>query len=63
MNGQNLKELRLKLKLTQEKMGEKLGISRDAVSKLESGKNTMSKPVKILLTHLESSFCETQSLQ
>lgn len=45
----NIKSLRLSLSLTQEKMGEQLGISKSAVSKLESGENKMSKPVAKLL--------------
>ncbi len=48
MNKDELKELRLRLDLTQTQMAEKLGITLSALYKIESGKNNMSKPVALL---------------
>lgn len=50
----NLKEVRKSLNLSQKEMGELLGITKDAVSKLERGVNKMSKPVELLLKHHSS---------
>lgn len=44
--------LRLKLGLNQREMGEKLGIRRSAVAKIEAGRNLMSKPVELLAKKL-----------
>jgi DNA-binding transcriptional regulator YiaG len=52
MKAQEIKELRARLELSQTAFGEKLGITRDAVAKLESGENNMSRPVEILATQL-----------
>lgn len=52
MNAEQLKALRLTLGLTQAQMGEKLGITRDGVAKLESGENNMSRPVELLALQL-----------
>ena len=52
MTGEELKALRLRLKLTQSQMAEKLGITLSAVFKLESGENNMSKPVAMLAEKL-----------
>lgn len=56
MNADELKALRLQLKLTQAELAGKLYISRDAVAKLESGKNNMSKPVEALAIQLHNSL-------
>ena len=48
MNKEELKALRDKLGLSQEAMGEKLGITAGAISRIESGENNMSKPVAML---------------
>ncbi len=56
MNKTQLRALRLKLDLTQKQMGERLGITPSAVAHLESGTNTMSKPVAILCQQLETGF-------
>ncbi len=56
MTGAELKDLRLKLNLSQSKLGEMVGISKSAVSKLENGTNRVSKPVEIHLRKLESAF-------
>ncbi len=53
MNAQDLKDLRLRLKLSQRAMGERLGVSGTAVYKLEHGINRMSKPVEMLAGKLE----------
>ncbi len=54
MEASELRGLRLKLGLTQHQMGERLGITRGAVTKLEAGKNPMSKPVEKLALILAS---------
>ncbi len=52
MTGEELKALRLQLRLTREGMAEKLGITASAVFKIESGENNMSKPVAIICAEL-----------
>lgn len=54
MTGDELKDLRKRLHMTQEEIGVKLGISRDAVYALEKGKNNMSRPVEILALQLKA---------
>lgn len=44
----NLKELRLKQGLTQEKLAEKSGVSRITIAKLESGTQTVIKSSTII---------------
>lgn len=56
MDAHELKALRKKLELTQTQLAEKLGISRTAVAKLESGENNMSKPVAMLVEKLVIPF-------
>ena len=53
MTGEQLKELRKRLGLTQTQMAEKLGITLSAVYKIESGENNMSKPVALLAESLK----------
>lgn len=53
MDGKSLKELREKLKLSQEQIGRSLGISKAAVSKLENEINKMSRPVDLLCRQLQ----------
>lgn len=55
MTPTELKDLRARLGLTQAGLAEHLRISRDAVAKLESGKNHMSKPVEELARRLAES--------
>jgi transcriptional regulator with XRE-family HTH domain len=54
MTGDELRTLRKKLHLTQEEIGEKLGITKDAVYAIECGKNKMSRPVEILAMQLHA---------
>ena len=56
MNGQELKALREHLGLSQSELAKRLFISRDAVAKLEAGKNRMSKPVEELGRQLKNSL-------
>ena len=44
----NLKKLRLKQGLTQEKLAEKSGVSRITIAKLESGAQTVTKSSTII---------------
>lgn len=53
MTGEELKALREKLGLSQTALAEKLFITRDAVSKLESGKNVMGRQTKALAAQLK----------
>ena len=55
MEGSELKALRAKLALTQSQLGERLGITASAIAHIESGKNTMSKPVELLASILAQS--------
>lgn len=48
MNKDELKSLRLSLNLTQPQLAEKLGVTRDAIAKYESGKTNMRKSVAML---------------
>lgn len=52
MNGKQLQELRLKLNLSQQAMGDKIGITRQAVAKIESGENNMRRSVAMLAEQL-----------
>ena len=52
MTGAELRALRIGWELTQEELGKHIGISASAVAHLESGKNTMSKPVAILINQI-----------
>ncbi len=52
MNASELKTLRHTLGLTQDELGKRLGITRNAVAKLEAGHNRMSKPVAMLCQQL-----------
>lgn len=52
MNSSELKALRLCLGLSQSELAQRLFITRDAVSKLEAGKNRMSRPVEELARQL-----------
>lgn len=51
MDKNELKALRLKLKLTQVQMAEKLGVSRSAIAKYEAGE-VMRKSVSMLAEQL-----------
>lgn len=53
MNPIELRTLRLRLNLTQAELAQRLFISRDAVAKLEAGRNRMSKPVEELARLLQ----------
>ena len=55
MNAQELKDLREHMNLTQQQLADRLFITRDAICKLEAGKNKMSKPVQELLRQLAES--------
>ena len=67
MTKDELKALRAKLGLTQEQMGDRLGISRDAVYSLECGRNNMSRPVEMLANLLanppQDQLREAQAVQ
>lgn len=54
MTNVELRALREKLGLTQAELGERLGITASAVAHLESGKNTMSKPVAMLAASIRA---------
>lgn len=58
MDKTELKALRKQLGLTQAEIGEKLGITSDAVSMLERGKNNMSRPVGMLAEILKRNSLE-----
>jgi transcriptional regulator with XRE-family HTH domain len=51
MDGKELKELRIKLGLTQTQMAERLFVSRDAIAKYEAGGN-IREPVQELARRL-----------
>lgn len=42
--GETIKQARLKQKLTQEELGEKVGVKKSQISKLENGKSVMTLP-------------------
>ena len=52
MTAADLRALRDRLGITQAELAGRLFISRDAVAKLEAGKNRMSKPVEELARQL-----------
>lgn len=52
MTGKEIKEARLKLGLTQEKFGEKLGSAKRTVQDWESGLRNPSGPAKILIQRM-----------
>lgn len=58
-----LLELRKTLNLTQEEMGQRLGISSNYVSLLEGGKRQPSTNLVMTLSHLESAHSEGVTLQ
>lgn len=54
MTNRELKELRVKLGLTQTEMGLKLGITRGQIAKLEAGDSSITPMLELLLKHLPS---------
>jgi transcriptional regulator with XRE-family HTH domain len=61
MDKDELKALRLKLRLTQKQMGERLGVSRSAIAKYEGGEINISKPVSMLCQQLENHHLVVQN--
>lgn len=53
MTGNELKALRAKLGLTQTEMANRLGVTRDAIARIEGGTNNMSK---LLHNHVQLVF-------
>lgn len=53
--GERVKELRKTLNLTLEKFGEKLGIQKSAVSKIERGENNLTE-------QMAKSICQSLAL-
>lgn len=49
MTGNELKALRAKLGLTQTEMANRLGVTRDAIARIEGGRNNMSKTLHLLM--------------
>lgn len=62
MTPTELKALRAELGLTQAELAAHLRISRDAVAKLENGKNKMSKPVAELARQLAEGATDSGNL-
>lgn len=54
MDKEELKALRVKLGLTQKEFGDKLGLKRSAIAKLESGKNGLRGSTLKLVEQLET---------
>lgn len=55
--GERLKSLRKELRLSQESFGEKVGIKKAAVSKLENGENPASeRTVKLICTEFKVNY-------
>lgn len=55
-NGNTMKQLRKKLKLNQEEMGEKLGIKKSYVSQLENGKKDLTTDLDEILQEMEQEY-------
>ncbi len=56
---ENIKELRKQLKLTQEKLAQRLGVSAMTVRRWESGKNNPSSLALRELERLKETICKT----
>ena len=50
----DIRELRLKLNLTQQAFAEEVGVSREYINYLEKGVRNAGKTLKILLSRIES---------
>lgn len=61
MNGNELKALRAKLGLTQTELAQRLGVTRDAIARIEGGRNNMSKTLHLLM-HLTFNNYESKRL-
>lgn len=54
MTGDELKQRRLRLDLTQTELAERLGLTRDAISKMEAGVRPIVEVSELAIEHL---FC------
>lgn len=52
MTGQELKELRMQLRLTQEELGKRLGVARVTVARWELGLRQIAEPMARLVQYL-----------
>ncbi|MGE0823231.1 MAG: helix-turn-helix domain-containing protein [Candidatus Binatia bacterium] len=52
MTGQDLKELRIRLGLTQEELGQRLGVARVTVARWELGLRQIAEPMARLVQYL-----------
>lgn len=58
MNGLELRALRLRLKLTQRQMAEKLGITRSGIAQAEAGSCKISKTMALLAGYVDREFTD-----
>lgn len=63
MNGQELKELRAYLGLSQSQLAIKLGVTANQVYKLEAGKNKIQGPTLILINYLQKEHSQQAAVQ
>ena len=55
-NGNTMKELRKKLQLNQQEMGERLGVTKNYVSQLENGKRNITDTIDGILQEMEQEY-------
>ena len=59
MIGKNIKHIRISLKLTQEEFGDKIGVTKNAVSRYEHDKDVPRDAVKIKIAKLSGKSVES----
>lgn len=47
--GERIRKIRKELRLTQEKFGERIGMKKNSISQIESGKNSLTEQVTLLI--------------
>ena len=62
MSPGRIKRIRLRLRLTQEHLGEVLGVSHHAVSTWERGERSVGGPVVLRLQEIEAATAELERL-
>lgn len=61
--GKRLKKLRTDLSLSQEAFGEKIGLTRASIAKVESDKNNLSQDALCRLIFFQQAFCQRRFLK